>query len=513
MAQGTPDQPRRSAEQQLHEREEQYRRIFEATTDGLVINDLDTGAVAEVNPAYCRMHGYEYEEMIGRSPTNWIHPEDHHLFAEYLEAISAGREFRSRARQIHRDGTVFHVEVHGTPFLFRGRPHVLGLLRDISNEVETTRVLEQRVAERTHELSSLLSFANQAAATRELHQLVAVVLPEVERMLGCSWSAVYVKDGDGLESVGGAASPRLRRPLPERWASVGADEMLRGEGDLAGVFPSDVAASCSLVVPLVTSGETIGILCLATPRGRPFQDEHLALARGVGDQLSVAISNARYFQASQQTAAQEERDRIARDLHDSVSQSLFSLTLHARTAELALARAGLDSEGEVGRSLQRVRALTQAALAEMRALIFELRPGALGEEGLGAALLKHSAAVTAREGLEIRVSAPGERLPLVAGQEEHLYRLAQEALNNVVKHAHANCAWVELTSRARVVVLVVRDDGVGFDPDDAHPGHLGLATMRDRAAQIGAELSFESEAGAGTTVQVLVPAGEDRSGR
>ena len=144
--------------------------------------------------------------------------------------------------------------------------------------------------------------------------------------------------------------------------------------------------SCSLVVPLAAGGETIGVLCLARPKGQPFGDEQRALARGVGDQLSVAISNARYFEATQQTAALDERHRIARDLHDSVSQSLFSLTLHTRTAELALAHAGLDADSDLGRPLKQVSELTRGALAEMRALIFELRPGALAEEGLGAAL-------------------------------------------------------------------------------------------------------------------------------
>jgi signal transduction histidine kinase len=164
---------------------------------------------------------------------------------------------------------------------------------------------------------------------------------------------------------------------------------------------------------------------------------------------SASISNARYYEATQQAAALEERHRIARDLHDSVSQSLFSLTLYTRTAELALARAGLEIDSDLGRPLQQVGEPTRGALAEMRALIFELRPGALAEEGLGAALSKHSAAVTASEGLDISVHVPDERLPLAVEQEEHLYRLAQEALHNAVKHAHAARAWVELDAGDR----------------------------------------------------------------
>ena len=504
----TSDRERASAEERLLEREEQYRRIFDATSDGLIVNDRDTGLVVEVNPAFCRMHGYEHDELIGLHPTRFIHPDDHHLFGAYIEAVSEGREFRARAREIRKDGSIFHVEVHGTTFLFRGRPHLLGVLRDVSNEVEATRLLEHRVAERTHELASLLSLANEAAAAHERGQLVAVVLPEVQRMLACSWAGIYLREDEALVrvDVGADGSPSDGVPLPESWPVLAGGEVTVGEGSLRGLFPEEVSASCSLAVPLAAGGEAIGVLCLARPRGQPFGDEQRALARGVADQLSVAISNARYFEASQQTAALEERHRIARDLHDSVSQSLFSLTLHTRTAELALARAGLDPDSDLGRPLQQVSELTRGALAEMRALIFELRPGALAEEGLGAALAKHSAAVTAREGLEISVQAPEERLALTVEQEEHLYRLAQEALHNAVKHAQANHAWVELAAGDGAVVLIVRDDGVGFDPAEPHPGHFGLETMRERASRIGAELSLDSAPGRGTRVRVQVPA-------
>jgi PAS domain S-box-containing protein len=327
---GVSNQERETAEERLLEREEQYRRIFEATSDGLIVNDLNTGLVVEANPAFCRMHGYEYDELIGIHPTTFIHPDDHHLFAEYIEAVSQGREFRARAREIHKNGSIFHVEVHGTTFLFRGRPHVLGVLRDVSGEVEATRMLEQRVAERTHELASLLSLANEAATTRELGRLVAVVLPQVERMLACSWAAVHLKDGESLVRVDNdvKASQSHRTPIPSAWRAVTGSETAIGDADWGALFPEAAPASSSLVVPLAASGETIGVLCLVGGEGEPFTDEQRRLARGAADQLSVAISNARYYEATQEAAALEERHRIARDLHDSVSQSLFSLTLH-----------------------------------------------------------------------------------------------------------------------------------------------------------------------------------------
>ena len=458
-----------SAEELLLEREAQYRRIFEATSDGLVVNDLETGLVVEANPAFCRMHGYSYDELIGMHPTRFIHPDDHYLFDEYVTAISEGRDFLCRARQVRKDGTLLDVEVHGTSFLFRGRAHVLGVLRDVSIEAEATRLLEQRVAERTRELSSLLALANQAATTLELERLIEVVIPEVERVTGSAWVGIYLVEGESLLPAG-EASVAQPAELPERRDALAAGEPITGDPALAtGLFPGDTANADAVVLPLVASGELTGVLCLAHAGNGGWGEEQLALAHGVADQVAVAISNARRYQVSQQSAALEERHRIARDLHDSVSQSLFSLTLHARTAELALEQAGLDPGSVLGRALQEVAELTRGALAEMRALIFELRPGALAEEGLGAALTKHAAAVSARDGLLIEVQAPAERLSLSVAQEEQLYRLAQEALHNVVKHAHAGRARVELAPRAGSVQLLVRDDGRGFDADSAVP--------------------------------------------
>lgn len=456
-----------SAEELLREREQQYRRIFEATSDGLVVNDLETGLVVEANPAFCRMHGYSYDELIGMHPYGFIHPDDHHLFDEYVAAISEGRDFRCRAREVRKDGSLVDVEVHGTSFLFRGRVHVLGVLRDVSQEVAATRLLEQRVEERTEELSSLLALANRAATTLDLEELVAVILPEVERVMGC-----------------------------------------RAEIDVHDHAMSDqpqARSAGSLAVPLVASGELAGVLRLSRDDSQPFEEQQVTLARGVADQIAVAVSNARRYRVSQQAAALEERHRIARDLHDSISQTLFSLTLHTRTAELALGKAGLDGDGPVGRPLREVAELTRGALAEMRALIFELRPGALAEEGLAAALNKHAAAVSAREGLAISIEAPEERLPLTGEQEEHLYRLAQEALHNVVKHARATGAQVELGKGLNGVRLSVRDDGAGFDQTEPRPGHLGLETMQDRARRIGGKLTIESAPGTGTTIVVEVP--------
>jgi signal transduction histidine kinase len=206
-------------------------------------------------------------------------------------------------------------------------------------------------------------------------------------------------------------------------------------------------------------------------------------------------------QASELAAA-GERARLARELHDSVTQALFSMTLTTRSVELLLDR---DPQG-ARRLLGELKDLERDALAEMRALIFELRPGHLEELGLVAALRLHAGAVQGRTGLPITVECDDlERAPLAV--EDALYRIAQEAIHNVVKHASATSVRVALERRSDDIELSVEDDGTGFDPDAVPAGHLGLAGMRSRAEALGGRLVLTTGHGCGTRIEAVVPAG------
>jgi signal transduction histidine kinase len=259
-------------------------------------------------------------------------------------------------------------------------------------------------------------------------------------------------------------------------------------------------------------GRVIGVFGVYLPaKVKRATTEELAFWEALSDQAATAVMHARMRVEGEQHAAVAERKRLARELHDSVSQALFSMTLHARTAQLAMEREGLDPAGAVGRSIGQLRELTQGALAEMRALIFELRPGALAEEGLVAALAKQAAALSAREQLPITVTGPSTRPRLDADVEEHLYRIALEALNNTVKHARATQASVAVIVDDHGLRLLVTDDGTGFDPASFRPGHLGLGTMRERADAVGADLEVRSGPG-GTEVDVHLPHADDPAG-
>ncbi len=233
------------------------------------------------------------------------------------------------------------------------------------------------------------------------------------------------------------------------------------------------------------------------------------------EQLSSALH--RLFIVERERAAlavleqihrREERQRLASDLHDSVSQALFSMTLQTRALELALQQRGEDSNGQLGRLLVELKDLTRGALAEMRMLIFELRPDALHKDGLVIAVRRHADAVAAREGFEVRVQASVDRLPINERAESELFRIVQEAVHNCVKHAQPSCVEIrfyEPTDADRTLVVEVTDDGIGFDPDKGHPGHLGLNTMRERTERLGGQFTINSSSAGSTTLRAVLP--------
>ncbi len=211
------------------------------------------------------------------------------------------------------------------------------------------------------------------------------------------------------------------------------------------------------------------------------------------------------YEQAQELAALQERQRLARELHDSVSQALYGISLGAHTAGEALEN---DPEQAMA-SIEYVIALAEAGLAEMRALIFELRPESLEIEGLVAALTRQVAVLRTRYKLTVDATLDNEPdLPLE--MKHALYRVAQEALHNIVKHARASTVVLRLARQENEVILQVRDNGKGFDPTAFFPGHFGVRSMRERVAKIGSTLTIESAPGQGTCINVRVPRGTEK---
>ena len=219
------------------------------------------------------------------------------------------------------------------------------------------------------------------------------------------------------------------------------------------------------------------------------------------ERSSADLAEAKRHEGEQ---AAMERQRIARDLHDSVSQALFSTVLHVRTAQKALAEESKAGSGTLDRELDTIGDLTRGAQSEMRTLIFELGRDPV-EDGLVAALVEYASRLDDRDGLRIDVEGPRQRIALSRRSETQLFGIGREALANVVKHAGATTAWVTVEALLDRVVVEISDDGCGFDPASKHPGHFGLESMRSRAEEVGGMLIISSRPGQGTVVRVEVP--------
>jgi PAS domain S-box-containing protein len=513
---------REQVEAALREREEQYRAIFESTSDGLFISDLD-GRLVDFNPAAAHIHGYLPEEFRQLQPHQFIHPDSLSVYGAYLDTVKRGDQFRGRATDIRKDGTTFPIEVLGTGFTYRGRPHALAVVRDITEEVEAVQQLEQQEALRTQELTTLLVLSNRLVATLEMAPLVELILDQLKQVVDYTGATVLILEGDELQAAGHRgpvpqnAISQCRVPLEEVeefWATMLRREPLivddvkaetpqaESYRQITRTYPEEATGYVRawMGVPLMVQERLIGALSINQDQPQAYTYRHAILAMAIANQAAIAIENARLYEDGQRLAVLEERQRLARELHDSVSQALYGIGMGASTARELLERDPAKAAGP----LDYVISLTDAGLAEMRALIFELRPDSLEKEGLVAAFTKQAAALGARHNLNVRTEFCDEpTLPFET--KEALYRIAQEALNNTVKHARATEVAIRLGDYEGEITLEVQDNGLGFDPGREFPGHLGLKTMQERAAKLGGTLEIESNPGQGTLLRASIP--------
>lgn len=248
-------------------------------------------------------------------------------------------------------------------------------------------------------------------------------------------------------------------------------------------------------------GTLLGAFTVTYLTPHTFSPEEQRLLKALAERAAVAIENAELYQRAQLAASLEERQRLARELHDSVSQALYGIALGARTARTLLDR----DPAAAAEPVDYVLSLAEAGMAEMRALIFELRPESLETEGLVAAIGKQLDALQARHGIEVTRSL-GEEPDLPLSTKEALYRIAQESLTNTAKHSKATSVSVTLSRADGVHELTLSDNGTGFDPEGDFPGHLGLRSMTERCEKCGGTLLIDSTPGSGTRITAKVPA-------
>ncbi len=345
-----------------------------------------------------------------------------------------------------------------------------------------------------------------------LDQVLDIVCTEAQGLIGATGSAILLLTDQAWLEV----KHRLGQPLTAV-ARLPVDGSLAGQVVRQGepvrlndpalvaqaqVYQWPAELTALLALPLTVNGGVIGVLDVVNKVGG-FTEEDVRIMSVFANQAAMAIEHTRLQQQAEQLAVLEERQRLARELHDSVTQSLYSVTLYANAAALALAA---DKREVAAGYLGELQETALEGMRDMRLLIFQLHPPVLEAEGLAAALQARLAAVEERAGLQTQFRVEDERrLPIAI--EEDLYWIAQEALNNVRKHAAARHVTVHLHFTPSSIRLEVVDDGVGFDPQAVRAegrGTGGLRSIAERAARLGARLHYASTPGQGTQLSVEV---------
>ena len=484
--------------------------MFEVAAHGLALIDVERRYL-HLNAVGCGMLSGEREALLGRDFLENIAPEERDAagrwFAESFSSAPRKQDFAVRWPLGERRTVSFF----SVPVTLEKRRVSLTAFHDVTEvrraEYET-RTLAEVAASLALEVSvrSIADTLARRLVERTRADAGAVtLLPHVSargRLVGAArLPEEFAKSAEAALLEG--ATPLSRLLYASAKTTVIRDFRSYCHADPAyaplALLAEARAWDTFVFTPLLYRGRKVGGL-LTFYGGTVPADEELAFLQTLADQSVFAIENARLSLEMQDQAVLEERSRLARELHDSVSQALYGIALGARSA-----RAQLDRNPErVAERLDYVLKLAEAGMAEMRALIFELRPETLQSEGLVVALGKQAAALHARHHLTVETDL-GDEPALSLTVKGALYRIAQEALHNVVKHAKARHVRLALRQEDARAVLEVGDDGTGFDPRADFPGHLGLSSMRERAEMLGGTFRLESEPGAGTRLTVEVP--------
>jgi signal transduction histidine kinase len=363
---------------------------------------------------------------------------------------------------------------------------------------------------------AVLAVASQRSVEEVLQQLVECA----RELAGARYAALGIPDGAGGFSqflTTGMSDELIASmgPLPRTHGMLGAmleettpfrTEDLHADPRFRGWWPKGHPDMRSFLgVPITSPDGVIGSFYLTHKEGAAnFSDEDQELIELLASHAAIAITNAHLYERSRELSILEERNRLALELHDAVSQKLFSLVLTAESAETLLERDGEGAKAQV----ERLKTLSREALEELRSLIMELRPPALDRDGLCGALRKHVEVLGRLHAVEIELRIDDA---VSAGDDERdreVLRIAQEALHNALRHAGAGHVEIRLSSDDGRLALEVRDDGVGFQPDDPElrSRRLGLTSMEERAGRLGGRLMIHSAPGEGTDVKLDVAA-------
>lgn len=501
---------RHRAEEALAESEARFRQITENIHEVFWLRDLATNRVLYISPAYEEIWGLPRQALYD-NPASFItavHPADRERVLA-AQANVKQVDFDVQYRIIRPDNT--ERWVHARSFPIRDASGKIYRIAGVAEDITERKYAEAMEVEQRRLAEALRDTANTLNSTIDLSEVLDRILENIGHVVPHDAAEIMLIEGDTACSVSrrsytGEASedaedqrwkiaetPYLQYMIDTRQPVLLPDMITFPDGIQVGgkLWRAAVSALISI------QDERIGFIHLVSTTPHFFTPVHADRLGAFAEQCAIAIRNAQLHEQGQILAALQERQRLARDLHDSVTQTLFSATI---TAE-ALLRQWNSKPDKIHPRLEQLYSLIRGALAETRALLLELRPASLEDSDLSPLLFQLAEAIRSRRRIAIDVTAE-EGLPLPGDVKLTLYRITQEALNNIAKHARATHATVQLYSAAHAIILSVIDNGRGFDPEQIRATSMGLGIMRERAEAIGAALHISTEIGKGTEIIV-----------
>ncbi len=474
--------------------------------ESLIIILDQTHQIIHFNKAFRELTGFSFDEIKGKSIWEIFIPElDYKTVQKFIEKQSEDQlPFRHENSIITKDGRIRIISCSFYAILDdNGIPKIIICAgQDITESKQEAILLDARQS--LQRVSTALLQHNTT-----LGEMLKLICTEALDLTGAAGSAVLLLEDEKWLRVtmsSGSIKPVFdRMPISKSIAGavIGQDEPLlmnESEGQVQAYYQNPDLKTL-LAVPLKVNGVPFGVMDVVNKLGGFTQDDVQIMVL-FADQAAIAIENARLQEHAEQLVILEERQRIARELHDSVTQALYSVNLYADATQLALTAGKQPVANE---HLQSLRNMAREAMLDMRLLIFELRPPILEKEGLVAAIQARLEAVEVRSGIRAECSVKGEIFRLPHLIEEEIYRVTQETLTNVVKHAGARQVSVRLQFNPGQLHMEICDDGKGFDLLEARKsGGLGLQSMEERIQRIGGTLTVDTMPGQGTSLSVQI---------
>jgi PAS domain S-box-containing protein len=482
---------RRQVEADLQAERDFIGAILDTVDTLIIVLDQD-GRIVRFNRACEELTGYSFAEVKHKQFWDlFLVPEEKPLVQAVFADLLAGHlPSESENYWVTKDGRRRLISWSNTALPHGGVvEYVIGTGIDITEHKQTALLLNA-----SKSLQRVTTALLQHLTT--LDDVLGIVCTEALRLTGATGSAVLFQEDEKwlrVTSSSGTPAPILKRfPMGESFTDP--ERQMQA-------YHRNPDLKTLLAVPLRVDETILGVLDVVNkPDG--FTDEDVQVMQLFAAQAAIAIEHAQLHQQAEKLAVIEERQRLARELHDSVTQALYSVILYADATRMALSAGKQKVAAE---HLQELRNMAREAMLDMRLLIFELHPPVLEKEGLMIAVRTRLETVEARSGLQTAFHVEGKEIRLPLSIEEELYRIVQEALNNAVKHAKAQQVAIEFLYEAERFCLEVRDDGIGFDPQIASQGGgMGLRGIEERVRRIGGQLTIESTQEEGTVLKVEI---------